>query len=377
MNGKGFVLAWYYHSPSVSTDEEIKDMIVTSLNPLLSLHKECSCQFTLAITGSLLKRINNIDKSILNLMKDLIDSKILEISATFYYEIFPPLIPYNYIKLQLKEDINTKKELLGIKPSVFYPPNFTWVSILRHLLLDLGIRYVILDEGHYNHCFKVQTWKWNFFKTNKMETLLIDTLLDKKELYKIYKHNVKDENINLVLFFRSFDIIKKLSFGNSGLLHSPFDWTNLEKYLSNIISQLNFGDYITIADDGDRINPVSLYNYEKFLRNFDDIDFVFPSSIDFTKVDLHNVPYLPSYSLGDLSLFWLRDLDSKHYIYLLDYIYSSNYFPKELEEDLMELQDVYFIFWKNIPRKKYYMNKLYNILESLENIQDIEKIPKN
>lgn len=368
MNEKKFMVAWYYHLPSVSTDEEINDIVKTSLGPLLSLHKRYRRPFTLSITGSLLKRIDNTNKSILGLMKELMDIKILEISATFYYEIYPPVVPYEYIKLHIKKDIETKEELLGVAPSTFYPPNFTWVSILSQLLPDFGIRHVILDEDHYKLCFKVQTWKWDLFKTNEMETLLVDTFLDRTELHRIYRHKVKnsDKENTLILFFRNFDIVKKLSFGISGLFHKPLDWGNLEKYLQETISQLDHRDYITLADDGDRINPVSLYNYGKFLKNFNDINFVTPSSINYTNIDLSYVPYLPSYSLGDMRSFWLRDLDSIHYSNLLNDIYALNYCLKGVEEDIMELQDVYFIFWKTISRKKYYMEKLYNILKTLE-----------
>lgn len=372
MNEKGFIIVWYYHLPSVSTEEDINDMVKTSLGPLLSLHKKYKRPFTLAITGSLLKRVNNTNKEILKLIKELIDTKILEISATFYYEIFPPLVPYKYIKLHIKKDIEIKEELLGIKPSTFYPPNFTWISVLNYLLLDFGIRYVILDGDHYKLCYKCQAWKWNLFKSDKMETFLIDTSLDKRELYQIYRYKEKEfaKDNTLKLFFRSFDIIKKLSFGNSGFFHKPFDWENLEKYLQGIISQLGSGNYITLADDGDRINPISLYNYGKFLKSLNDINFATPASINYAYDDLPHIPYLPSYSLGNLQSFWLQDVDSIHYLYLLNNIYALHYNLKDcskgIEDDIMELQDVYFIFWKTISRKKYYMEKLYNLLNTLE-----------
>ncbi len=372
MNKKGFVIAWYYHLPSVSTDEEISDMIRTSLSPLLSLHKKHKRPFTLAVTGSLLKRINNINSNIIELIRELINSGILEIALTFYYEIFPFFIPYEYIKLHLKKDIETKKELLWVEPSTFYPANFSWISILNYLLLDYGICQVILDEGHFELCFKNQTWKWNLLKSYSMETVLIDTPMFERELYRVYGYKEKEfsKKNGLKLFFRSFEVVKHLSFGNSGLFHKPFEWDSLERYVKNLISKLSYGNYIVLADDGDRINPVSLYNYGKFLENFNDVDFVTPSSLKYAHQELSYINYLPSYSLGNLQSFWLNDMDSVHYFYMLNYIYNLQHRSKECSEkfknEIMELQDVYFAFWKTISRKKYYIKKLYDVLNALE-----------
>ena len=372
MNEKGFVIAWYYHLPSVSTDDEVIDLIRTSLSPLLSLHRKYKRPFTLAITGSLLKRINSIDDDVLELIKELIKNEILEIAATFYYEIFPSLIPYEYIKLHVKNDIETKKDLFGIKPLTFYPPNFSWVSILNYLLLDYDIYQIILDEGHFKLCFKPQVWRWNLQNSYKMKSVLIDVPIFDKESYQIYSYKEEDlpNNDGFKLFFRSFEVVKHLSFGNSGLFHKPFEWDSLERYVKGLISKLEQGNYITLADDGDRINPVSLYNYSKFLESFDDVDFVTPSSIKYSYKELPRINYLPSYSLGDLQSFWLNDIDSVHYFYMLNYIYNLQYCfegcSEKFKYDIMEIQDVYFSFWKTISRKKYYMKKLYNILKGLE-----------
>jgi len=365
MGEKNLLIAWYYHSPSVSTDDEIRDLVKTSLDPLLSIHARYEYPFTLAITGSLLARINKISEQTIEAMRKLIDKNMLEIAATYHYEIYPPSVPHRYIKLHIRKDVETKKELLDAEISTFYPPNFTWISILGHLLLDFGIRHVILDESNYRMSCKIQTWKWDLLNENDMNTLLIDTFLDRRELHKIYKYNPTQKNDHeLKLFFRDFDVTKHLSFGNSGLFHRPFEWNDLDTYLCNITSKLNFGNCITMADDGDRVNSISLYNYDKFLRyigDHDDIDFVTPSLINIDAVKMTYVPYLPSHSLGDHHSFWLQDLDSMHYLDLLNELYALIDEKGCYEDEVMDLQDVYFLFWKNIMRKKYYMDKLYEL----------------
>jgi len=370
MLDRGFIVIWYYHLPSVSTDDEIKDLVRISLKPLLLLHRKYSKPFTLAVTGSLLKRIGKIDHEIINLMESLISKEILELASTFYYEIFPPVVPYRFLKTHLEKDLSLKGELFGVKPTTFFPPNFTWVSILSELLPNLGIKNVVLDESHLKLCFKIQTWKWNVSRTNEMKSVLIDTYLDRRELHKIYTYRTSN-NKELRLFFRDFDAVKNLSYGNSGLFHKPFEWDKLEKYINKVISQLREGDFITLADDGDRINPISLYNYNNFLKHFNENNFSTPSLLAHSQISANKISYLPSYSIASLRNFWLNDLDSFYYLNLLNEIYKLSIHKPEyiepIQDDIMELQDVYFLFWKTLSRKKYYMEKLYKILEYIIN----------
>jgi hypothetical protein len=55
--------------------------------------------------------------------------------------------------------------------------------------------------------------------------------------------------------------------------------------------------------------------------------------------------------------FWLHDLDALHYAKILDEIHRAGV-PRELEDVLLELQDVFFLFWKTLPRKSYYLHRL-------------------
>jgi len=368
MNRKNLLIAWYYHYPSVSNDAEIEELIDTSLRPLLSLHKKHRCPFTLAITGSLLERINNINKEIINLIRELASENLLEIAGTYFYDIYPPIVPNRYLKLHLKRDIDTKRELLDANISTFYPSNFAWTPLSAHLLASLGIRDVILDESHYKTACKIQMWKWNSPDNGAMDTSMIDSFLDRRELNYVYEYEV-DEHEKLWILFRDFDAVRNISFGSTGFLHRPFYWNDLEKYLQLALSQIKPRKCLTLADDGDRINSASLYNYSKmlnYIKGINDIDLTIPACLNYEKIDISSIPYLPSHSLGGFYSFWLKDLDSIQYLYRLNEVYDLECSSKDMEEDIMELQDVYFMFWKNIANKKYYINKLNNILEKLE-----------
>ena len=369
MKDRGTLLMWYYHLPSVSSDAEVEDMVEASIHPLLSIHKEAKVPFTLAITGNLLRRIHKF-KSTLSLLKELVSNNIAEIAATFFYEIYPPIIPFRYLKFHLQKDIQTKKTLLGVVPVSFYPPNFTWISIFEYLLIDLGIENVVLDSEHYSLSCKAQVWKWHSQTKAPLHSILKDTILNDKELLRIYElSNGNDvDKKGISLFFRNFPIIKNLSFGNTGLFHKVYDWIELKDYFKGLISGLKTNEFITLADDGDRINSVSLQNYSSLLEEFSHYEghsFVRPT--DLSKSNIFNeIPYLPSYSIGSFESFWLSDLDSVHYSNLLNQVYELEKQDKglNLKNKIMDLQDVYFLFWKTLSRKKAYLERVYWILNN-------------
>lgn len=374
MENRGILFVWYYHLPSVSSKEEVEDLVESSINPLLSIHIETEIPFTLAITGCLLERIVKYENTII-MLKKLMEKGCVEIAATCFYEIYPPIIPYRYLKMHLLKDINLKKRILGYKPVSFYPPNFTWVSIMEPILLDLDIKNVILDSSHYELSCKTQVWKWSSKKEDKLNTLLKETVVDSKEIHRIYKTSCK--NINkaqktISLFFRDFQTIEKLSFGNTGLFHQPYNWEALKKYCADLKLNLRLNEFLTIADDGDRINPVSIQNYTLFLNEFKSHLFYKLNDLSGLKYAFNDIPYLPSYSVGDHQGFWSSDLDSIHYINLMEQIYQHDQDFRDLgfEEEVMDLQDVYFLFWKTISRKKYYLNKVYELLRKFDEKND-------
>lgn len=364
----GIVLVWYYHLPSLSSENEVQDLIDSSINPLLAAHDETKVPFTLAITGSLLQRMKGYPNT-LSLIKELADNGIIEISSTFFYEIYPPIIPLRFLTLQLVEDIKIKRDIFNIAPVSFYPPNFTWISVFEPLLKDLDIRNIILDSSHYAHITKTQLWKWHSQTKSKLSTFLKETVVDSQEAHRIYRFSQEESwnnKLNSYIFFRDFEAVQKLSFGNTGMFHQPYNLEELEDYIADTFSNLRSNEFITIADDGDRINPVSIQNYTYFLKRLNKNTFKRIADLADNQYSINDLPYIPSFSIGDHQTFWLSDLDCVHYINLMEQLYNlnDNKSNKDLDYEIMELQDVYFLFWKTISRKKYYIEKIYNLLKS-------------
>jgi len=358
---KGIILCWYFHLPSVTTNDEIIDSINYNIIPLLRSHLQNKKKFSIAITGSLLKRISEIDKTVLELLHLLIKKNLVEILGTFYYEIYPPIIPFDYIKQHIEKDLSIKEYLLGVSPVSFYSSNFTWMSILEFVLSEYGYKNCILDFENFKYSTNVQTWKWSTFDNLEMKTVLDNKFMLKGEGNLIYH----TEYLNFV--FRDNVLTKKFCFGNKNVLHNQMQPEFVDEFIIELQSQINDNKFITLCDDGDRINPVSYINYEYFLYKIDKDICSFARSIDSDQIEKIKIDYMPSYSIAKHYEFWLRDIDSMMYIKLLDEVYSkmANCKYNENIEIVLELQDVYFIFWKTLSRKKYYLKKVYEFLNTM------------
>lgn len=117
---------------------------------------------------------------------------------------------------------------------------------------------------------------------------------------------------------------------------------------------------ITFADDGDRVNPVSLYPYERFLDLIGEDTCVLPAHLG-TDPDRPLMPYLPSWAPDGLDEFLRDGADSAHYLSLLDDLYHLDTMSAAGEEELLALQDVFFLFWKTLGRKREYLRRILNL----------------
>ena len=158
-------------------------------------------------------------------------------------------------------------------------------------------------------------------------------------------------------FVRDFDLVRRISFGTAGVLHRPLEEDAIDAAAAAVIGLVEGGGRVTLADDGDRINPVSLAGYRRFLELLPPGTTVLPGDLGADSAAATELLYLPSFSIADVRGFWLHDLDALHYARILDEIYRAGV-PEELEDTLLELQDVFFLFWKTLPRKTYYLDRL-------------------
>lgn len=354
----GAQIAWYYHLPAVCGDDEVGDLIDTSLLPLVQAHRETGRKILLALTGALVDRLAALRPSAIESVGGLVEDGLCELGGTTYHEVFPPLLPLRYLHLQIERDLETKRARFGIEPTVFYPPNFTWTSTLPTLLAEAGFDGALLDEDHYVLATSTQLWRWTVQRGSRMATTLHETMVDRRELHRPYVHPVRGGlEERLTCFVRDFDLVRRISFGTTGVLHRPLEEDAIAAAAADVAGLVEAGGRVTLADDGDRINPVSLAGYRRFLELLPPGATVLPGDLGSDLAGATELLYLPSFSIADVHGFWLHDLDSVHYARVLDEIYRTGV-PEELEDVLLELQDVFFLFWKTLPRKSYYLDRL-------------------
>jgi hypothetical protein len=354
----GAQIAWYYHLPAVCGDEEVGDLVDTSLLPVVETHRQTGRKVVLALTGALVARVADVRPSAIGAVGGLVEDGLCELGGTTYHEVFPPLLPLRYLRLQIERDLEAKRARFAVEPTVFYPPNFTWTSTLPALISEAGYEGALLDEDHYVLATSTQLWRWTVERGSRLATTLHETMVERRELHRPYVHPVRgDPGGRLRCFVRDFDLVRRISFGTTGALHRPLEEDAIDAAAAEVVRLVEGGGRVTLADDGDRINPVSLAGYRRFLELLPAGTAVLPSDAGASPVDATELLYLPSFSIADVHGFWLHDLDALHYARILDEIHHAGV-PAELEDALLELQDVFFLFWKTLPRKGYYLDRL-------------------
>jgi hypothetical protein len=359
----GLQIAWYYHLPTISSDAEVEDLVETSLLPLVHVHRITGRKVLLVLSGALIDRVARVRPSALEELRTLVHDGLCELGGTTYHEVFPPLLPLRYMRRQVERDVESKSRCFGMQPTAFYPPNFTWTSTLPSMLSDIGYTAIILDEDHYVLSTSTQLWRWTVQRGSRIATTLHETMVDRRELHRPWVHQTRaGGSRRLVCYVRDFALVERLSLGTTGVLHRPFNADEIGSAAADVTDLVESGARITLADDGDRINPVSLASYRLFLELLSQRAVVCPGDINEEAEGATELLYLPSFSIADVREFWLSDLDGMHYAKILDEIYRVGV-PDELEDELLELQDVFFLFWKTLPRKRYYLDRLLDLWE--------------
>lgn len=360
----GLVLCWYFHLPTLCADGEVDDLARRSIAPLLRVHRQTKTPVTLAVTGTLLARLATRAPKVVDDLQDLHARQLCEVAATCLHEIYPPDVPLEYLSRHVVQDIALKKRLLGLTPSTFYPPNLVWVGAFGQILAEAAVDRAILDGMHYRLAASAQTWRWSQTEIDHVATELLPADVDPSETQRVVACQLGSGTETgtpprLRCFFRENRTVSAFSFGNSGLLHRD-DLAALGELACTIKKQTVEGRLITLADDGDRVNPVSLYGYESFLDRLGEAVCTLPSACEANPGE-PDLPYLPSFAIDGFRDFLHEGVDSEHYLSLLNELYRHRMTDPAKEAELMALQDVFFLFWKTVPRKRDYLERVLKL----------------
>jgi len=352
-------LGWYYHLPPCASPREVDLVVGESLNLLLDAHLRSGARVAVAITGSLLVRIEDRHRDCLDLLVRAVSGGIVEPVATAYHEVCPFLIPPRYLRRQIEIDLSLKMRLFGRPPAAFWPGNFAWSPVLAPILADLGIGTVLIDEAHLRDAHRTQLWHWLRGEALEMESALADTLMGESPAGLTYRLDTGGE-VPLRVLVQSAATRRALSFGTVGAIHRAWDDAHLDGVVAGLEASGAFSDgvHLFCGDDGDRVNPVSIHQYRRLLLRAGR-SLVLPSAAVAGDAD-DVLEFLPAHAPGGIA-FWTDEV-SVAYLRLLDEVYRAADVGTIAEEDVLPLQDVFPIFWKRIARSRWFYDRAWALL---------------
>jgi hypothetical protein len=364
----GLVLCWYLHLPTVCDDAEVVDLARRSIDPILRAHANAGQPVVLAITGTLLGRLAELTPQTTERLRVLVEAGLCEGAATCFHEVYPPVIPLRYLVRHLELDVALKEDLLGVRPATFFPPNFVWVEAFERILPDLGIGTTILDGSHYRSAVSPQTWTWSAHRIERMGSAMLGPQVDRREARRVVTYRTDSwpqaEGVGgrLRCLFRDNDLVARFSFGNTGLIHLDGAGEALDALVAEVRRAVDSGCTVTLADDGDRVNPLSLYQYEAFLARIGD-GTVAPAGSMAPSGDYPDLACLPAFAIDGFDEFLRGGVDSGHYLALLAELTGRRAMEEAVDVEVLDLQDVFVLFWKTVARRRVYFDRVLDAVE--------------
>ena len=351
-----FALAWYFHLPSIASAIEVRDHAYRSLALLMRIHRTHQARVLIAPTGAFLKLCRRDAPEVLDDLLDLYSSGIAEPATTYFYDVDPFSISWSHLEEQVRRDHAYKEELIGRQPAWFFAPSFAWHPASDKLLTTLGIRGALLDSRHLASATTARAWKWSTDPVGSVTAIDTQPFVSPWEHRRLRTLSAGTQG-SLRLVFRDWQLTRALTFGNDAEIHKPD---------RDILAQLagcEPQDLIVLADDGDRIGPTSRRGYEELL------DLV-GSTVDWRSLAVEDsqLPWLrelPSFSQPGFDELLRTSLDARAYWSLLDQIAAVPLDSAQLAR-LLELQDVFYPFWKGCGRRRWYLDTAVELLDEVQ-----------
>jgi hypothetical protein len=230
------------------------------------------------------------------------------------------------------------------------------------MLLDIGVDTVLADQGHYELAVSPQSWRWNAREIAGPSSKLLDAQIDVRERSTPVIVQALDQTRQYRCLIRDNRTVQNLSFGTRGAIHAA-SFERVDEIVLDLAAALRLGLTVTLADDGDRINPMSLPGYEHFLESLPQQ----ASLVGNVRAEQRGpaLEYLPSYALPGFEELLRDGQDSSHYLQLLDELYRKPGAHRKMHE-ILALQDIFFLFWKTVSRKRFYVEGVLRLLHELD-----------
>ena len=143
-------LLLHFHYPVYGPDEIFSEICQKCYERLLYLLREIGNNFgpvriTANITGALLEWFERKRDDLFSLIGELIDSQVLEMTASPFHQA--PLIftPAGFLKEQTYHHLKMIKDHYGVTPKGFFPPELIFAKDILPILSELGLSYIVVD----------------------------------------------------------------------------------------------------------------------------------------------------------------------------------------------------------------------------------------
>ncbi|MGI6318446.1 MAG: alpha-amylase/4-alpha-glucanotransferase domain-containing protein [Dethiobacteria bacterium] len=145
-----FILALHNHQPVGNLPEVFAAAFENAYAPFVEVLKRYpSLKVVLHYSGSLLDWIEKNEPSFLISLRELVEKGQVELMGGGYYEPILPVIPDSDKKGQILKLSRYLKNRLGTEVSGAWLAERIWEPHLARPLFEAGIRYVVVDDAHF------------------------------------------------------------------------------------------------------------------------------------------------------------------------------------------------------------------------------------
>lgn len=143
-------LLLHFHYPEYGPDEIFFEICQKCYEKLLYMLRELEHNFspvrlTANITGALLKWFERKREDLFSLIGELVDSQVLELTASSFHQAPSIFTPVGLLKEQIYHHLKMVQDVYGVTPKGFFPPELIFAKDISPIASELGLKYIVVD----------------------------------------------------------------------------------------------------------------------------------------------------------------------------------------------------------------------------------------
>ena len=267
------------HQPVNNFFEVVKEATEKSYYPFLkTLSNYKNIKISVHFSGWLLEWLKKYHKDTFSILKELSDNGQIEFFTAGFYEPILSVIPEKDAELQILKLNKFIRDNFGQSPKGLWLTERVWEDKIIKLLVNVGIKYVVVDDYHFLSSGYSKEMLQGYFLTESEGNEVAIFPIDKKLRYLVPFKEI-DEILNY---------IKRLSCGiifddgeKFGLWPKTFEWVYEKGWLnrffeivqnSEMINSLKFSDFFSAHPPMGRVYlpEVSYYEMGQWSLTYED-----------------------------------------------------------------------------------------------------------